>query len=183
MSAQASHTLASAIGTYMDTAPFWVAAREQRLLLQYCTQSNRYQSFPRPGSVFTGTRQLQWREASGKGRLASWTVNRIPDHGAPDTAPRIHALVDLAEGVRLLSWLVNCDAASLRSGILLKVHWVELDKGIQWPAFEPDSNDQPASVRSALLHSLGGNPCGIPTATQAEHRRRFSPNWSKRWPA
>jgi uncharacterized protein len=124
------------IGQYMDTAPFWAATRVQRLLVQFCTQSKRWQAYPRPGSISTGRRQLEWREANGKGVLTSWTVDRM----SPVTAgagPRIQALVDLVEGVRLLTWLVECDSARLRTGMPLQVAWRLLEEGWQWPAFAP----------------------------------------------
>jgi uncharacterized OB-fold protein len=122
----------------MDTGPFWAASRERRLLLQYCQQSGRYQAYPRPGSVFTGRRQLGWRQAVGRGRLVTWTIDRVSPP-APGAAPRVHALVDLEEGVRLLTWLEACEPAALRAGMPLKLHWVALADGLNWPAFEPDT--------------------------------------------
>ena len=126
--------LGLAIGQYMNTLPFWEATREQRLLMQFCTQSQRWQPYPRPGSVYTGRRQLEWREVSGKGVVASWTVDRMNTLTAGPVS-RIHALVDLAEGVRLLSWLVECEPAQLRTGLPVRVEWVALGEGLQWPAF------------------------------------------------
>lgn len=127
--------LASGI-EYMDTAPFWAAAREHRLLLQYCPISGRYQFYPRPGSIFTGRRQLEWREATGKGRLAAWTVDRMAPviHHA---LPRIQVYVDLDEGVRLLTWLVDSEPKELTPGMRVQVRWVDLEDGRRWPAFTP----------------------------------------------
>lgn len=128
---------------YMDTAPFWDGAQEGHLMLQYCKASGRWQAYPRPGSVYTGQRRLEWRAASGLGTLCSWTVDRM----APDSAggsPRIQALVDLAEGPRLLTWLVGedsrLDPASLHTGQPVQVAWVEIEGGRRWPAFRPLTN-------------------------------------------
>lgn len=128
--------ITAAIGRYMETAPFWQATREGRLLLQFCTQAGRFQCYPRPGSVFSGKPTLEWRPASGRGRLAAWTVDRITPV-AEGAAPRIQALVDLDEGVRLLTWLVDCAPDRLRAGQPLQLRWVALDDGLQWPAFTP----------------------------------------------
>lgn len=122
---------------YIDTEPFWRGARDRRLLLQYCPVSGRYQHFPRPGSIFTAGRKLEWREASGRGTLVSWTVSRVPPPGFKGETPRVHALVDLAEGVRMLSWLVACETDALRTGMALRVAWVALDESTPWPAFTP----------------------------------------------
>jgi len=123
-----------AIGHYMDTAAFWAATRERRLLVQFCTQTGRWQAYPRPGSVYTGRRRLAWREVSGDGVLASWTVDRMNTPAAAD-APRMHAWIDLVEGARILSWLVDCDPARLRVGLAVRVAWIPLPDGWQWPAF------------------------------------------------
>lgn len=124
---------------YMDTAPFWAATREGRLLLQYCPETGRFQHFPRPGSVFTGSRRLAWREASGRGSLAGWTVDRIS--AASPEGPRIHALVDLEEGVRWLTWLVDCQPEALRTALPVTVRWIRIDDSRSWPAFAPARED------------------------------------------
>lgn len=133
-------SLQDAIGRYMDTAPFWQATRDGKLLLQFCTHAGRFQWYPRPTSVFGGRDTLEWREASGRGRLAAWTVDRISnDSAGASAAPRIQALVDLDEGVRLLTWLVECTPDALVVGQPLQLHWVTLADGLQWPAFTPAS--------------------------------------------
>ncbi len=49
------------------TEEFWNAAKNEELLLQYCTETGQAQLFPRPVSVFTGGRDLEWRKSEGKG--------------------------------------------------------------------------------------------------------------------
>ena len=63
---------------YLKTRPFWDAAKEHKLLLQFCKDTNQYQWYPRPVSIYSGTRNLEWREASGKGALYSWTNTLVP---------------------------------------------------------------------------------------------------------
>ncbi len=128
---------------YIDTAPFWEGAREGRLMVQYCPATHRWQAYPRPASVYTGLRQLEWRAASGRGVLASWTVDRMAAP-APGHSPRVHALVDLAEGPRLVTWLHEPDLSQLRIGQRVRVHWVELPDGRRWPAFrsEPSTHKE-----------------------------------------
>jgi uncharacterized OB-fold protein len=121
---------------YMDTTPFWQATREGRLLLQYCTRTGCYQFYPRPTSIHSGRRSLQWRQASGRATLVAWTVDRMSGV-SPGRAPRIQALVDLEEDVRLLTWLVGAQPAGLVPGQALVLHWVAAGEGLQWPAFTP----------------------------------------------
>jgi len=46
---------------------------EKRLLLQYDPEAQKYRFYPRGLSLHTGKRNLEWREASGKGTLYSYT--------------------------------------------------------------------------------------------------------------
>lgn len=90
-------------------APFWAAAREERLVLPWDTQAARFCWYPREQSA------LEWREVRGAARLFSFSVVRGPIN--PDfEAPYAPALVvlDAAPGLRLVSQIVDCDFASLR---------------------------------------------------------------------
>jgi uncharacterized OB-fold protein len=119
---------------YIDTSPFWDGAREGRLMLQFCAETARWQAFPRPLGVITGRRSIEWRAATGRGVLASWTVDRMAELRVGQV-PRVQALVDLEEGPRLVTWLVDANPENLRIGQALRVHWVNLPDGRTWPAF------------------------------------------------
>lgn len=121
---------------YMDTRTFWQGAREGRLLLQFCKRTGRFQFYPRPTSVFSGQRDLEWRPASGRATLAAWSLDRLSAL-TPDGTPRVQALVDLEEDVRLLTWLIVKHPAGLFPGQALVLHWVAAADGLQWPAFTP----------------------------------------------
>jgi uncharacterized OB-fold protein len=88
---------------------WWAAAREGRLVVQRCAACGSYQHHPRPFCLACRrTDGLALVDASGRGTLHSFTtVHRSPrdDLEAPYTV----ALVDLDEGVRLVTWLVDCD--------------------------------------------------------------------------
>jgi uncharacterized OB-fold protein len=118
--------------------PFWEATREKRLLLQYCPRSAQYQFFPRPLSIFTGRRDLEWREVSGRGTLYTYTL--IPDSSvATQERPvRILAIVELAEGVRMLSNIGNVALEALRIGMPLVPLWEPLPNGMHLLKFQPD---------------------------------------------
>jgi uncharacterized OB-fold protein len=122
---------------YTETRPFWDAAREGRLLLQYCVDTGRYQWLPRPVSVYTGSRRLEWREASGRGTLYSWTNTLAPWPGHEDRVPYLCGMVDLEEGVRIVTNLVNCKEKDLRAGMPMKLTWERLSDEFNFPVFEP----------------------------------------------
>jgi uncharacterized OB-fold protein len=122
---------------YAKTQPFWDAANEGKLLLQYCPDTGKYQFFPRPGSIFTGKRNVEWREASGRGTVYSWTETLVPWPGHEDRVPYICALVELEEGVRILCNLMNVSAADIQIGMPVTLMWERLSEQFNYPAFEP----------------------------------------------
>lgn len=122
---------------YLDTRPFWEAARQGRLLIQYCKDTGRPQFFPRPVSLATGRRNVEWREASGKGTVYSWTVTYSAWPGHEDRVPYVCALVELEEGVRMVANILHCKLEDIRIGMPVKLCWENLAEGIRYPAFEP----------------------------------------------
>ena len=120
------------------TRPFWDAAREHRLVIQYDPDTAAYQFYPRPGSVMTGKRNLEWREVSGKGSVYSYTETHVPTPGFEDQAPYLLATVDLDEGVRMLARLVGIEADEVAIGLRVRVCWDDLSDEITYFGFEPD---------------------------------------------
>lgn len=124
-------------GLYIDTTEFWDGARQGKLMLQFCTDTQRFQHFPRPVSVFTGRKSLEWRETSGRGKVYSWTVTRSPWPGHEARVPYICAYVELDEGVRFLCNLVDCNEDEITIGMPVEVKWDRLTDDIAFPDFAP----------------------------------------------
>ncbi len=118
--------------------PFWEATRDRRLLIQYCPVAQAFQFYPRPVSLFTARRNLEWREVSGRGTLFSYTVTKIGPGPFRAHTPYVVALVELGEGVRMLSNLVNCDADAMRIGMRLVPYWLPMPDGTHLPLFQPE---------------------------------------------
>jgi len=123
----------------MDTAPYWAGFREKRLVLQVCKDTGRFQHVPRPISIYTGSRNLDWREVSGRGTLLSWTVPRIALPDAPTTPiDRVQALIDLDEDVRLLALVAGTGPGSLTVGQRVRIDWSYSELFPNVPVFVPD---------------------------------------------
>lgn len=125
------------VNVYMNTKPFWEAAREGALVIQYCKETGRPQFFPRSVSLATGKRNLEWREVSGNGKVYSWTTTYSAWPGHDDRVPYICALVELDEGVRMLVNLLNCEGNDVKIGMKVKLCWEKLADDVNYPAFEP----------------------------------------------
>ena len=118
--------------------PFWEATKERKLLLQYCRDTGRYQFFGRPVSLFTGRRNLEWREASGKGKVYTFTVVHQPHTSAWNAhVPYIIGSIELDEGVRIMAHLVNCAPEAVTIGMRLRLTWSPRGE-FNLPAFEPE---------------------------------------------
>jgi uncharacterized OB-fold protein len=123
---------------YVDTAPFWDAAARRELVLQYCVDTGRFQHYPRPVSIYTGSRNLEWRPVSGRGTIYAKTVIRIPGPGLDGRLPLPVVTVDLEEGVRILGNLVGAALDDIKIGAAVEVTWEAIGEGDDkyYPAFK-----------------------------------------------
>jgi uncharacterized OB-fold protein len=87
-------------------------------------------------SVYTGKKNVEWREVSGKGTIYACTVIRIPGPGLEGRLPLCVATVDLDEGVRFIGNVLNCAPEELKIGARVKLAWDKLNDDSNYPAFE-----------------------------------------------
>ncbi len=101
-----------------QTQPFWDALAEGRVELQHCSDCERYVYYPRTHCPGCLTRDLEWRELSGNGVVHTYTIARRPT--APpwsEDLPQLIAVVELDEGPRLTTELVNVDPDAIEVGM------------------------------------------------------------------
>ena len=116
--------------------PFWDAANEGKLALQFDPETGKPQFWPRPIAIQSGRSSLEWREVSGKGRLHGWTRVHVPARGFQDLLPYVLASVELDEGARIIGRLVNVEVADLSPGMEVRVAWERLSDEINFFVFE-----------------------------------------------
>jgi len=120
------------------TKPFWEATKRGKLLLQHCPRCRTWQYYPRPVCMKCMSRELEWREASGKGTIYSFTITRLPPEGFEDQAPYAIAAVELPEGTRVMAHILNCPAEELRIGMKVRAAFEKLSDEVTLLQFEPD---------------------------------------------
>jgi uncharacterized OB-fold protein len=96
---------------------------EGRFMLQRARGSGTHVFHPRVAVPGTGETDLDWVEASGKGVVYSTTVVR----NKPPVADHNVALIDLAEGVRMMARVVGIDPAAVSIGMKVKAQVGEID--------------------------------------------------------
>lgn len=118
-----------------DTQPFWDGAKREELLIQRCVECLRHQFYPRARCVRCGG-AVEWVRARGTGRLYSYTVvHRAPSEGLAALVPYIVALVDLDEGVRMMTRLRGASDAP-RIGAAVRVTFERASDEVTIPLFE-----------------------------------------------
>ena len=101
--------------------PFWDGLNAGKILIQRCADCGTWVFYPRSRCSNCLSAKLHWREVTGTGVLYTFTLGRQPTapHFA-DEVPQKLAIVELDEGVRMTSTLVNVDEADIRVGMKLK---------------------------------------------------------------
>ena len=92
-----------------DTQPVWDALKQHRLMLPKCKACGKLHFFPRPFCPHCFSWDLEWVRCSGKGKLYSFIINHRPAPGFEEDAPYVIAVVELDEGPRMLSNLIDIE--------------------------------------------------------------------------
>ncbi len=122
----------------VETRAFWDACREGRLLLQQCSDCGHRQFYPRLVCSQCLGRKLDWIEASGRGRVETYTVMRQAISPAyRDDLPYVVAIIRLAEGPTMLSNVIDCEPEQVRIGMAVQLRCVALTDEITLPKFRP----------------------------------------------
>jgi len=118
--------------TNPETQAFWDAARQGKLLVKRCAACGESHHYPRALCPFCGSDRTEWKEASGRGTIYSYSVFRR----AP--IPYAIAYVTLAEGPTMMTNIVDCDLDAIRIGQAVRVNFKPTeDGGPPVPMFSP----------------------------------------------
>lgn len=124
-------------GVVPETEEFWAATAEGRLLLRRCDDCGVVIWYPRDLCPACHSRSTSWTEASGDGVVYSFTVTRRGQGRWRGAAPYVMAYVELAEGPRLLTNIVDCDPDTVHIGQAVTVVFHDTGEGTALPRFRP----------------------------------------------
>ena len=117
------------------TAPFWEATARGQLVIQRCTTCGRFVWTPQLACRDCLTETLEWAPVSGRGNIYSFVVMHRAATPA-FSAPYAIVVVELEEGVRILSDMVEVDIADVQIGLPVEVAF-ELSGDIGFYHFRP----------------------------------------------
>jgi uncharacterized OB-fold protein len=121
-----------------ESRPWWDALKEGRLLIGRCGSCGEAHFYPRPFCPRCWSEDVSLEEASGRATLYTWSVvhqNDLPPFGGQ--VPYVAAVVELAEGPKMMTRVVGCEESDLAIGMDLVVDFTDLDDELRIAVFRP----------------------------------------------
>jgi len=121
-----------------ESRPHWDGLGEGRLVIKRCDACGTFHHYPRPFCPTCWSGEVRWVDASGDATLYTWSmvhVNDLPPFGRQ--VPYVAAVVELAEGPRMMTRIVGCDEAVLAIGMALRFGVEPLTDEISIAVFGP----------------------------------------------
>lgn len=119
------------------TKPHWDAIQRGQLSVQRCDDCQAWVFYPSHWCTSCYSEKLTWTLCSGKGEVYSFSVVRYPPYDSFAEVPYVLATIELAEGVHMMTNVVNCDPEEVRVGMKVQLTFEERDGGFKVPQFEP----------------------------------------------
>jgi uncharacterized OB-fold protein len=120
----------------VETQPFWDAVQERRLIMPRCETCGAVTFPPSVACPRCGGDTFAWAEMSGRGKVFSFVVyHRVYHPAFTDKVPYVLALIELEEGPRLVSNVVNMPIAEVCCEMPVQVVYEEVRDGFLIPKF------------------------------------------------
>lgn len=119
-------------------AEFYAFCKNHELRFQRCSDCGTWRHIPRDMCAKCGSFKWEWARSSGKGKLFSWTTATQPMMPQfAQSVPYSPAIVELEEGVRMVTWLVDVKPDELQLGMPLAVVFDDVTSEVTLPKFAP----------------------------------------------
>ncbi|MCT7659004.1 Zn-ribbon domain-containing OB-fold protein [Mycobacterium deserti] len=119
-----------------DSEIWWAAVQDRKLLINTCGSCGRNSLYARPFCPHCWSEDVRLAPATGRAALYTWSV--VHQNAPPfDThLPYTVAMVDLEEGPRLMTLLVDCEQPCAGQKLALDFRTDDED-GFEVPVFRP----------------------------------------------
>ena len=115
--------------------------QKHELLIQECEDCDAKIFYPKLFCPNCFSSNLQWVKASGKGKVYTFTVvYSYQPTEFTDDVPYVIAVVKLAEGVQMMSNIIDCKPEDVRCDMDVEVIFENIEDGITLPKFRPVSS-------------------------------------------
>jgi uncharacterized OB-fold protein len=117
-------------------AEFYNFCKQHELRFQRCKGCGTWRHVPRDMCAKCGSPEWEWAKSSGKGKVFSWTTVTQPMMPAfADAVPYSPVIIELDEGVRMVSWLVGVAPDEIRIGLPVEVIFEDVTPEVTLPKF------------------------------------------------
>jgi uncharacterized protein len=117
---------------------YWQHCASRRLCFQRCRDCGLWRHIPRPMCSACQSMDWEWAESNGRGKVFSWTVTRTPFHPLlASLVPYAVLLVEMDEGVKLVSGIRNLPIEKLELGLPVEVVFEQVSEVMAMPYFQP----------------------------------------------
>jgi uncharacterized OB-fold protein len=121
-----------------DSAPYWEGTRQGELRAQYCGDCGHLRFPPSILCPKCLSEQAEWRRLSGQGVIYSFIIVHRPLHPAfLEDAPYNVAIIELEEGIKLHTNVVECANEDLRVGLPVEAVFEKINDEVTLPKFRP----------------------------------------------
>ena len=121
-----------------DSFEYWAGAKRRELLIQHCRSCGKFQFYPRVFCMSCLSEDIEWSRSSGHGSVYSFSViHRAPGKAFVRDLPYTVAMVELEEGVRMMTNIVDCPPERVQIGMQVEVVFEDLSEEIALPKFRP----------------------------------------------
>ena len=117
-----------------DNKGFWDGAKKHELVFQRCKQCGTWLHPPRPACPKCRSFEIEWAPSKGKGTVYSWVTYLKSPHSS-FKSPYSVVLVELKEGVRLVSNLVDVKPEEIFIGMPVEVVFDDISEDLTLPKF------------------------------------------------
>ena len=119
-----------------DTEHFWKGLEEKKLLIQKCSDCGALRHPPEPMCPHCNSLEWETIESAGRGKVYSFAVMHHPSLPAFDS-PNPVVLIELDEGVRIVSNIVGIASDQVSIGMPVEVEFVRTDPELMLHQFKP----------------------------------------------
>jgi len=117
---------------------FWDGTKQHKLMVQHCNDCGANIFYPRRDCPECWSQNLAWIEASGRATVYTYSVTlEGVEEMFREDLPIILAWIDLPEGVRMHTNLVDCDPEEVEIGMEVEVVFRDVTEEITLPYFRP----------------------------------------------
>ena len=121
-----------------ETQPFWDACKNHELLLPRSKETGEFFFYPRSFSPGDDMAEVEWAKSSGKAKVWTFSIHHMgPSKAYKGEPPYVVALVEMEEGVKMMTNIVDVDPKDVYIGMEVEVVFDDVTDEVTLPKFKP----------------------------------------------